>query len=850
MDEMEPWAKPIKDVLRELKSSENGLLEHEARERLAQHGRNEIAGKKGVHGLSIFFSQFKNALILLLIAAAVIAYFLGETINSMVIISIVLLNALLGFFQEYKAELAVRELRKYITLRCKVLRNGKTQEIDSTQIVPGDIVYLGIGDIIPADIRLIKSDNFSADESVLTGESFPSSKKEGQVREKNPLPQHLTNAALMGTTVSSGWGYGVVVSTGNSTFFGRTASYMKEEPKTDFQKNIAAFSGMLLKVTVIMALFVFAVNALLGKGVFDSFLFAVALAVGITPEMLPIIVTISMSKGALKMAKEKVVIKRLESVEDLGNIDTLCCDKTGTLTEGKITLESYVNADGRKDERILFYGMLCNSAKGKKHARIFDNAMDKAVFEHENASLLEPELEDNEIVDINEFDFKRKKMSVVVKSKKGIKLIAKGAPENIVSSCSYAEINGKKARMTKQLAAEMIKKAAYYEKNGYRVLAVSEKGLLKKTATEKDETGMKLVGFLLFLDPPKSTAREALEMLEKLGVEIKIISGDSPTSTRRICEEVLLPIVEGRVVTGEELEKMSDGEFAECALKYNVFARITPEQKYNIVKSLSENGRIVGFLGDGANDAPALKAADVGISVDSATGIAKESADVILLQKSLRVISHGITQGRKTFGNVTKYILNTISANWGNMLTVSVSSLFMGFIPLLPSQILLNNFVSDVPLLTVSTDNVDQDFLKKPKKWNMDFITRFMVCFGLLSTAFDLLLIIPLYFLLHASPDLFRTTWFLSSTLTEIAVTFAIRTRRPFFKSKPSRLLVITSIAAAAAAIALVYSAFGAAFFEFVQIPWAILGFVFALVITYFLSAELLKRWFFKKHEI
>ncbi|NYZ79768.1 cation-transporting P-type ATPase, partial [Candidatus Micrarchaeota archaeon] len=662
MDTAAPWALPIKDVFYSLKSSDKGLLEHEANERFEKHGPNEIAERTGKHGLHIFVSQFKNALILLLIGAAIIAYFLGETIDSIVILAIVFLNAILGFFQEYKAEKALRELRKYVTVKSKVLRNGKIEEIDSRKIVPGDIVYLSIGDIVPADIRLISVDNLSADESSLTGESMPVEKIVDLIKTK-AQPQQLKNMAFAGTSISSGYGYGVVTEIGKSTFLGKTASFMKEEPKTEFEKNIAAFSAMLLKITVTMALFVFVINALLGKGMFDSFLFAVALAVGITPEMLPIIVTISLSNGAMKMAKEKVVIKRLESVEDLGNIDVLCCDKTGTLTEGKITLQSYLNVSGKKDDKVLFYGMLCNSVKGKSHARVFENAMDRAIFETDDAKALEPELENNLLIDTNEFDYERKMMSVVVKNRRLNVLIAKGAPESIIKACDSSEINGKKHKLSAKLVSEMLKKVESYENDGYRVIAVAEKPTLKKTTTEKDETNMSLIGFLLFFDPPKQTAREALETFEKLGVLIKIISGDSPLTTRKVCEEVGLPIAEGRVVTGDELEKLDVKKFAAYAMKYNVFARVTPEQKHMIVKSLSAQGHIVGFLGDGVNDAPALEAADIGISMGiTGTDVAKEASDMLLADDNFATIISAVEEGRSIFErlrNVVMFLLST-----------------------------------------------------------------------------------------------------------------------------------------------------------------------------------------------
>jgi len=715
--------------------------------------------------------------------------------------------------------------------------------------VLGDVIYLDVGDVVPADVRLVFAEDMTTDESMLTGESVPVLKQVTAVSAEHSLPQYLKNMAFMGTTVASGYGKGVVVATAKNTFFGKTAAYLKEEPQTDFEKNIRKFSNFLLKVTLVMCLFIFAVNALFGKEIFDSFLFAVALAVGITPEMLPIIVTISLSKGAFKMAKQKVIIKRLVSVEDLGNIDTLCCDKTGTLTEGKLTLRNYVDVGGKKDEKILLYGMVCNSMKGTEKRRIFDNPLDEAIFKSKDASVFEKDYEKYGIIDVVEFDYKRRMMSALVKGETNL-LIAKGAPEAVMKASKKALINGKEAALTEELAGKIMRKIAEYEEDGYKVIAIAEKKTGKSNISKEDEKDLVIAGFLLFLDPPKRTAKEALLTMERLGVNIKIISGDSPVITRKVCSEVGLKIAEGRVVTGDELEKLSDARFEEYAAKYNVFARITPEQKHRIVLSLNKEGHIVGFLGDGVNDAPALKAADVGISVDTAAGVAKEAADVILLKKSLRVLGAGITEGRKTFGNITKYIMNTISANFGNMATLAVSSLFMGFIPLLPSQILLNNFMSDIPMLAVSTDNVDASFLKKPKRWSITHISRFMIYFGAISSFFDLMLIIPLLFVFNSGSELFRTAWFVESALTEIVVTFAIRTQKSFFRSRPSRLLLISSVVTCVSVVGVTYTAFGAAFFEFVKMPLHILGFIFFVIAAYFISAELMKRFFFKKYGI
>lgn len=853
------WALPQNKLFEYLKSSPQGLTTPEAEERLGEYGQNEVIGKDRKSWREILLSQFRNALVIVLIFAAIASYLLGERINSVVILIIVLINSSMGFVQEYKAERVLRELNKYVTVTATAERSGERKEVDAKEIVPGDIVYLTAGDIVPADIRLLETDSLTMDESALTGESAPVAKHAAIASRKHSLPQYLTNMAFMGTSVTSGSAKGVVVATGKNTFFGKTATSLKQNSESDFEKSIKKFSDFLLKVIVAMTLFIFAANAFLGKGLFDSFLFAVALAVGITPEVLPVVMTITLANGAMKMAKKDVVIKRLASVEDLGNIDVLCCDKTGTLTDGKFSLQGYASLDGKKDDELLLYGLLCNSSDATalkdNHAdHTVSNPIDKAVLESREAKNVRHLLQRYSVIGKNEFDFERRRMSVLVQvsrgSVKNMLLIAKGAPESMLKACKSARIEGKTRLLTKALAARIKKRIERYEKDGYVAIAVASKGTTKRKTAKHDEKGMQLLGLLLFLDPPKKSAKNSLRILQKLMVAIKVISGDSPAVTRKICSEVGLKITENRVVTGEELDRLDEKEFDLYITRYNVFARITPQQKYRIVATLNKEGNIVGFLGDGINDAPALKAADVGISVDSGTGVAKEAADIILLQKSLGVLAEGIIEGRKTFGNITKYILNTISANYGNMFTVAATSLFLKFIPLLPSQILLNNFLSDVPMLTVSTDNVDPELLKKPKRWSIKIISEFMLYFGILSTIFDLAFILPLLLLLKASPELLRTAWFIESALSEIAVTFAIRTKYAFFKSKPSKLLVITSIAAGIAALAIAYSNVGNMFFGFVKLPPGVLLFTVAIVLIYFAAAEALKKKFFSKFEV
>ena len=851
------WTSSIQKIFELLDSSEEGLSEKEAGVKAQKYGLNEIKAKERRTGLEILLSQFTNSLVIILIIASIIAYFLGEKIESLVITSIVILNAIVGFLQEYHAERALRALKKYLINRANVMREGKLVTIDVKEIVPGDIVYLNIGDMIPADIRLIKSEELNTDESSLTGESLPVLKSSVPLGQDFHLPQDLNNIAFMGTSVAGGSGYGVVIGTGKDTFLGKTASYLKSTSEEgDLQKNIRIFSNFLLKIILAMTIFIFIVNTLLAKGVFNSLLFALALAVGLTPEALPIIITISLSRGAFKMAEQKVVTKKLASVEDFGNIDILCCDKTGTLTEGIISLSDYLSIDGNREGRLILYGLLCNSGQKGQDSKVFANTMDRAIWQSKPAENLKSEVEHFETIASNGFDFKRRRMSVMVRGSGKTMVIAKGAVESILSVSSSAFINGKVTPLNDEISEMIGKKISDYEQNGYRILAIAAKKMtslsdsIADTGKEHLEKDLNIEGFLLFLDKAKKTVKESLKILQKLKVETKIISGDSPHITRKICNDVGLVIREDRVITGDDLNNLNEDKFKEYCRRYNIFTRVTPEQKFEIVSSLKKEGHIVGFLGDGINDAPALKAADVGISVNTASDIAKEAADIILLQKSLRVLSSGIREGRKTFANITKYILNTISANFGNMFTVAFSSLFLKFIPLLPSQILLNNFVSDAPLMTISTDNVDEEFLRRPRRWNIKLISKFMVYFGIISTFFDLALVLPLILILKVEPQVFRTAWFCESVLSELLITFSIRTRLLFFKSKPSKLLLFTSLIAVTIIIFLIDTSFGNEFFEFVRLPVNVILLIAGVLIAYFIAVEVVKRNFFQKFEL
>lgn len=848
------WRTTKEALARSLRSSlERGLSNEEAGKRLGERGKNDIVAAKETSALEVLLRQFKNPLVYVLVAATIIAGFLGEVVEAIVIIAIVALNSGMGFVQEYKAEKTVKELRKLLSHTTVVIRGGEHLEIDSRDVAEGDLVILSAGDIVPADIRLVEVRGLAADESVLTGESKPVRKNAGVSEKEELVPHEISNVAFAGTSIVEGWAKGIAVTTGQRTYFGKTARYVEEEYEGDFQRSMKSFGNMLLKLIIVLTVFVFAANALLGKGILSSLIFALALAVGITPEVLPTIITLSLSKGARMLSRKKVVVKTLHSIEDLGNVDVFCADKTGTLTENAVTLENWVDAEGRQDERLFEYALLCNTAVVHGH-RVSGNQLDASLWNHALAAKFDQKrLAEYKRLEEVPFDYKRRRMGVVVETGAGRRrqrvLIVKGAPESVFNTCTKVLVEGKEVPM-RSFSRKLQQAYVQYGRQGYRVIALAFKNVDRAGGySARDEGAMTFAGFFTFTDPPKKDAAEALKTFEHLKVGIKILSGDDPVVTEHVCEQVGLKIANGKIVLGHDLEKMSEESFKKTIEEANVFARLTPEQKLEIVKTLSASGHIVGFLGDGVNDAPALKAADVGISVREGAGIAKEAADVVLLKKSLHVIADGISEGRRTFQNITKYVMNTMSANYGNMTTIALSSLFLKYIPLLPSQVLLNNFASDVPLLSVSTDNVDKDTLHKPRRWNIGFITKFMLFFGGVSTVFDFLTIGLLVYVINAPPELFRTGWFLESVLSEIVVTFAIRTRKPFYASRPSALLVALSLLTAAAVCALVYSPLGA-FFEFVQMPAWFFTLIILIVAMYFLVAELAKYVFYRRNPL
>jgi Mg2+-importing ATPase len=838
------WKLEKEELLREFDVRETGLDEAEATRRLRTYGLNEIPHAGHRTGIDILFSQLKSPLIYVLVFASALASFLGDTTEAIIILAIMLVNTMMGFGQEYRSERAVDELKKYLSYTTIVLRNGRKHTISTAKLVPGDIVSLSIGDVVPAEVRLLEASQLQTDESTLTGESVPVNKTTNPIDVDSLAPHQLSNMALMGSTVTNGSGVGLVVATGRKTFFGRTASSLaKQLPITDFQRNLSKLGNFIVRLVLLSTTFVFVVYSLEGHGVLESLIFSLALTVGIMPEALPVIITVGLSDGALRLAKKKVIVKKLEATEDIGNVDVFCTDKTGTLTQNEIRVEDIVDPQGHSSPKLIKYAVMCNSAV-VEGSKILGNPIDVAIWKRAR----EEEFDDAVLTDfgcIHEipFQFNRRRMSTVVNSGGRRLLVSKGAPESILQISTNVSI-GVETRPISQEQNEVNSLIEKYSQGGYRLIALAYKEIEDKSVySVGDEFGLTFIGLVVLDDPPKEDAPNAISKLKSLNIRLKILSGDDPVVTASVCHKIGVD-GQGKILTGMDVEHLEESELRKAAEENDVFGRVTPDQKFAIVDALKKNGHTVGYLGDGVNDAPALKLADAGVSVDSGAQVAKEASSIILLEKSLGVISDGVVEGRKAFGNMVKYIMNTISANFSNMFTIAVCSLFLPFLPLLPSQILLINLLSDAPLIAISTDNLDEETLKAPKRLSMGLLARFSVFFGVISSIFDFIMIISLVYVLNVGPVLFRTVWAIESVLHEIIVTFSIRTRRKFYESRPSTPLAAASAIFAVVTLAIIYLPIGAAF-EFVNPPLWSLVLISGILTSYFFLVEGVKHLFF-----
>lgn len=821
-------------VLSQLASGPSGLSDQESAARLAVVGPNAVLSHKA-NAWVVLGRQLASPILILLFVTASVSLFLGDATNSIVIGAILLVSVGLGFSNEFRAERASESLHSQITHQALVLREGRTLRVDVTDVVPGDVVQLGLGTIIPADLRLLETNNLLCDESILTGESLPTVKDPSPVPDGTALADR-TSCAFMGTVVHSGSGTGAVVTTGSGTEFGRIASGLGErQPQTEFQLGLRHFSFLLLQVAIGLTTLIFIINVMLQRPIIESLLFSLAIAVGITPQLLPAVVSTSLATGTRLLAKQKVLVKRLVCIEDLGDMDILVTDKTGTLTEGRISYTAALPVSPPiTPDRVLTLGLLATEADYAvaKQSSAGQNPLDAALWASPPAARFTPERFTR--LDLVSFDHERRRTTVLVHEPEGgEQLITKGAPEDILGLCRPTTQAGL-AVLNEQFEA------------GSRVLAVAYRDVAGlKQISEADEHDFTLAGFLIFLDQPKANIRASLDQLQSLQITVKIATGDNAKVAEKVCAEI--GIVSGGTLNGAEIDGMSHEELVSAARTASIFARVSPEHKARIITALRQSGGSVGFLGDGVNDALALHKADIGISVDTATDVAKDAADVILLDKDLGVLAAGVGEGRRIFANTIKYVLMGTSSNFGNMFSAATASAVLSFLPMLPSQILLNNLLYDAGQLAIPTDRVDKEQLRAPAHWNIAFIRRFMLLFGPISSIFDFATFALMLMVFNAVPGEFRAGWFIESIATQTLIIFAIRTRKvPFVRSRPSAGLAAASLSVVAVGIALPLSLIGPWLgFDLLPAPFflALLG----MVIVYLTMVEFAKKWFFSR---
>lgn len=823
------------DLLASLNTSESGLTSHEAQKRLEEYGPNTLKKEKKKGALSLFASQFNNAIIIILLFATAVSYFLQDRTDALILMVIIMVSALLGFTQERGAANAMRELMAIVRARCTLLRDNSPQEVEMAQAVPGDIAILKAGDVIPADCVILESKDIHADEALLTGESFPAEKSPGKVPEGTPLGKR-TNVLWMGTHIVAGTGKAVVVATDRHTEFGKISERLKLKPsETEFERGIKRFGYLLMEITLTMLLVIFAFNVYLNRPVMDSFLFSLALAVGLTPQLLPAIITINLAQGAKRMAGSKVIVKHLPAIENFGSMNVLCSDKTGTVTEGKIRIRSALDLSGVQSDRVQFKAYL-NSMFQTNYA----NPIDAALIDAKKY-----DLSGWEKIDEVPYDFTRRRLSVLASRGSANLMVTKGSMENVIDICSKAEDPpGRTVSIEK--AKEKIRKLGNdLNDRGYRTIGVACRDMGGKPAIGKDdERDMTFVGIVVLYDPPKQDVAEIFTRLKNLGVSLKIVTGDSGRVASAIYRRMGLP--EPSVITGSDLRRLSHGAFLSRLPRTDIFAEVEPSQKEQIILFLKKAGNVVGYMGDGINDAPALHAADVGISVDTASDVAKDAAEIVLLEKDLKVLVQGVVEGRKTFANTLKYVFMATSANFGNMFSMAGASLFLPFLPLLPKQILLMNLLTDLPEMTIATDKVDDVMIEKPHRWDIKFIRSFMLVFGGLSSVFDYCTFGVLMLLLHADSALFRSGWFIESVASASLVVLVIRTRGVFLRSRPGRKLLLATLAVAAAAVLIPYSPMAYLVVGFRPIPAEFLLWLSIIIIAYIISAEAVKKVFYR----
>ena len=832
------WSTAPADLLTKLKTTALGLTEAEAQSRLAS-GTGMVKPHPLWKMVVLLLTQFKSPIILILIFAALLSVFLKDTVDASIILAIVLVSGLLGFWQERGAAGAVEKLLVVVQIKATCLRGGKPVDVRTNEVVPGDIVVLHAGDIIPADCLILESKDLFVNEATLTGETFPAEKAAAVLPPDTPLAKR-TNSLFLGTSVASGTAQAVAVLTGKSTEFGKVSQTLtRRPPETEFERGIREFGYLLMQVTLLLVLGIFAANVYFHRAVLESLLFSLALAVGLTPQLLPAIISINLAHGAKRMAEQKVIVKRLAAIENFGSMDVLCTDKTGTLTEGVVHLHAAVDPCGDSSESVLrLAGLNAHFQSG------YTNPIDEAIV-----SFKALDVSGDTKLDEEPYDFVRKRLSILVQSGGRNLMITKGALSNVLEVCLTADMimadtTLGQAAPLEPLRAQIQAQYAAFSSQGYRTLGIAYRDLGTGVKIGKaDESGMTFAGFVTLFDPLQADVVQSLQALKDLGVSLKLITGDNALVAATVSRQA--GMIDPQIITGSDLRSMSQEALTKRAPAVNVFAEVEPNQKERIILALKKAGHVVGYMGDGINDASALHAADVGISVANAVDVAKEAADIVLLEKDLNVLAAGVREGRITFANTIKYVFMATSANFGNMFSMAGASLFLPFLPLLPKQILFTNLLTDFPEMTIATDSVDPEQVARPRRWDMKFIRRFMVVFGLANSACDYLTFGVLLWLLHATTTQFRTGWFVENVVTASLIVLVIRTRKRFYQSRPSRPLLLATFAVAALTLILPYTPL-AHLFGFVPLPWVFLPVLAGIMIFYVLVAETAKTFFYR----
>ena len=833
------WDIPKDKLLEHLGTSLNGLSSDEAALRLKKYGPNTLRRESRYKGLIQLLGTFNNPLVIILLVASVVAFATGGKVEALIIIVMVLASTMLNFHQEYTARHAVEKLRRQVASTAAIKRDGVEREIAVGSLVPGDIVILNAGDLIPADARLLKEKDLHVRESALTGESLPVEKDAGDLEPGKHGITEANNSVFLGTSVQTGIATAVVVRTGGHTEFGAIAAKLAQHPmETEFERGIRKFSLMITRIILLLVSFVFLINLIFHRPFLESFLFAIALAVGLTPELLPMITTITLSKGARAMARKRVIVKNLSAIENFGSMEILCSDKTGTLTEGEIVLDKHVNVSGDEERRVLDSIYLNSYFEAS-----IKSPMDEAILRHELI-----DIGGYGKIDEIPFDFNRKILSVVVEENKRRILISKGAAENIFDRCGFTDIDGDIKPFDssyKEIANQTYRDLS---SDGYRVLGVAVRELENRdTYSTDDEIDMTFMGFAAFLDPPKEGVKEVIDQLKTDKVSVVIMTGDNRYVTQKVARDVGIP--SDRIIVSSDVDEMDDAALAYQAANGAIFAQVSPEQKNRVIAALKARGYVVGYLGDGINDAPSMHASDIAISVMNGVDVAKDTAHIILMEKDLKVLHDGIIEGRKSFANIMKYIIMGTSSNFGNMFSMALASLFLKFLPMLPAQILLNNFLYDSSQISIPTDNVEKFLLRRPKRWNINFIREFMFIIGPVSSLYDFITFAILLGLFHADEKLFHTGWFVESLTTQTLVVMIIRTTQNPFKGRPSPQLVLSVIGVIVVAFVLPFLKPGA-MLGFVPMPPALIGAILLLTVTYLGLVQLIKSWFYRHHEL